>query len=439
MVLRDCHLFVVHFKLLMKKSKIGQYYENFQNQRVYINKGENKVTLKMYHTFLGRQYELKWWICISWASGKPIVYRSLPYSSTILNISYSSLKEELSMMLDGVSGKDIKVKKEKLLKKFIKLCNNFFQECKDIDSINAKILKIWFPLLDYLDNNLVLLFIPALSQQQPIFRKGLKESNIRIAVKKWFGKAPKGLVRRVATLLKPEKNKTILNRNISKLILAISCHKWKIDYIYQLLDMDIKWDASFDIKQTRTLLNAYSPKRWLIVFQNDIRSGKLNLRYEIYDTIYMYANATLEERKALPARPSSFEEIHDAIADYLEKTRILRLQDKTLPENLSYLDEAKVYSSKDSCLKIRIPKVGKDLISWGKQLNNCLISYVERVLKKECFIVGIVDENNSIKYALNICNKSVVEFSGINNSIPLEEDEKAVRKFLLKHNFRLYF
>lgn len=110
----------------MKKSRIGQYYENFQNQRVYINKGENKVTLKMYHTFLGRQCELKWWICISWASGKPIVYRSFPYSSMILNISYRSLKEELSMMLNGVSGKDIKVKKRSCSKNLSNFVMIFF-------------------------------------------------------------------------------------------------------------------------------------------------------------------------------------------------------------------------------------------------------------------------------------------------------------------------
>lgn len=424
----------------MKKSKIGQYYENFKNQRVYIQKGENKVTLKIYHVFMGKQQELKSWICISWISGKPIVYRSFN-GSAILNVSYRSLKEEFSILLDGLLGRKAEAKKEKLLKKFVGFCSEFFGNCKDIESINAKIIKFWFPLLDHLDDNLVLLFIPALSQQQPIFRKGLREKNIKIAIRKWFGKSPKGLVCRVAKLLEPAKNQAILNRSISRLVLAISCHKWKIDYIYRLLDMDINWDASFDIEQTRILLNAYSAKRWLKVFQNDIYHWKPSLRYEIYDTIYMYANGTLEERKALPDRPDSFEEIHDVLVEHAERIRIMQLQDKALPKNLSYLDGAKIYSSKDSYLKIKIPRVALDLISWGKQLNNCLISYVERVVNKECFIIGIIDKNNSIKYALNVCNKSVVEFSGIDNSMPLEEDAKAVREFFSKHNldFRLYF
>ena len=396
----------------MHKSRIGQYYENFKFGRVFIAKGDKCVTIKGYKTWEGKHYQLDSWISLSIKSGKPIIYQFIPKSG-IKNITYRrKLAEELNHLAKfAFSSKKDKLKINRLKKKFVTFCHQLLGTSQELESIHAKCLRAWMPILNHYENDHLWQLLPIL--KQALIRQGFKQDSFKEATEVWFGRSPKGLLRRIAKILEQKK--------VSQLILGLSCREWNLDNLYALLDLDIKWDIDLDIRKAGFFLGAYSEKRWLKLLQ-PYRGSSL-CTYELYDAIEMF-DELRQMNYSLPHRPRSINEIHYALVKELSRRKALELKEVKLHQKLSSLDGIEVGG-----FRLVIPKTGNDLINWGQQLNNCLISYVKQVFNGEYSVIGVL-EKDKIRYALGIRARYIEQFYGINNSLPVLEHDRLIREIL---------
>lgn len=286
----------------MQKSKIGHYYENFKYARVFLIEDEDLVSLKVYKAWKGRHYGSASWICLSYKSQKPIIYK----------------------------------------------------------------------------------FIPGLRIQNTTYKK------------------------------------------LSQLFLGLSCRDWNLDHLYALMDLQIKWDIDLNIEKARLLLGAYSETRWLKLLEESLSTkafSKSRSLYELNDAIEMFEELRIFNYQ-LPTKPRSISDLHGALINELEKKRGQELKDVVLPQRFSSLEGLKV-----GRFRLVNPKIGNDLISWGRQLNNCLISYVKKVFNEEYSVIGVL-EKNQIKYALGIRDRHIEQFYGVSNSLPAAEHDRLIREIL---------
>ena len=404
-----------------KESSTGNSYINFQSGRVFIKKDENYVTLKAYRTWQGRHYKPCHWICLSIKSQKPIIYRFVPRQG-IQNITYqTTLLKEIDYLLDRVSSDKDRERRNIIKQNFFAFCYQLLGERCNRKTLNANILRAWMPLLNHYNDEDVLKLIPVL--KHPLVREGFKQGYLKDCINLWFGHSPKGLTRRIANMLE--------QKNFAQLPLALSCRGWNLDHLYSLLDSEFFWDSSIDIKKASLLLTAYPEKKWLGLLKTfNLSSSKNKLKskiYELEDTIQMFVDSRNSDY-SLPLRPKSIREIHNDLVKESRRQKNLELNNRVLPQKLSDLDNIKAGE-----MKIVTPKIGEDLIVWGKELNNCLMSYIERVIHTKYSVIGILKEDK-IKYALGIFDREIQQFSGINNSSPLAQDEKMIRETLLKYN-----
>lgn len=98
-------------------------------------------------------------------------------------------------------------------------------------------------------------------------------------------------------------------------------------------------------------------------------------------------------------------------------------------QNLLHLNKTKI---KDYV--IRIPQKSDELIEAGRELDNCLSSYVSQVQNGACLILLIQNKNKENKYAVEIKNDNkefyVNQYYGHKNSMPEKEDFIMFRDFI---------
>ena len=80
-------------------------------------------------------------------------------------------------------------------------------------------------------------------------------------------------------------------------------------------------------------------------------------------------------------------------------------------------------------LKIVMPKTNYDLREWTNLMQNCIHSYADRVLKKQCIVFAVVEaESGKMLYNSEIVNGRVNQFSSRGNGYP----NKSHRQMILK-------
>ncbi len=395
----------------MKISSLGHYYQNFRYGRVFVVRGENCVTLKSYKTWKGKHYELCAWVCISIKSRKPIIYASFR-GGCPKNVTYQApLMAHIDCVLCYVlSGKN-KNKEASIKTKFLTLCGNLLGENQNITGLNARCIKPWLPLLGNFSDYFVFKIIPLLKYS--MVRQGFKQESFKHCIKFWFGSSPKGLIKRI--------DKIFQQQNFPQLLLALSCRGWNLDHLYSLLDLNVYWDTDIDIRKASLLMSTYTEKTWLRL----LKTHKASTQHEMFDAIEMFYE--LEDYKILPLRPKSITQIHDRLADETGLQKLNCLRGLPLSQEFPILDGIEV-----GRLKLVVPKVSDDLIFWGQQLKNCLIFYINKVIDLDYAVIGVFLKNE-IKYAVGIFNGHIEQFYGVCNTLPLPEDEKIIRKTLIRY------
>lgn len=100
--------------------------------------------------------------------------------------------------------------------------------------------------------------------------------------------------------------------------------------------------------------------------------------------------------------------------------------------NITYEYSDAEYSLEVEIADMRLSLV-KDTLSlheWGKILHNCLFGYKEKILKKQCLIVGVF-RNDVLTYALELNGKSILQAHGkYNSEIPSKDFELIQKAFI---------
>lgn len=406
----------------MQSSQNGAYYENFRNGRIFFNQSKNSLTLKAYKTRKGNHRTVDSWICLSCKNTKPIIY-SWKYSSGIRNHTYRRLTNLVDSLLDRVStrGKKDKVRRNRVRRKLLTLSKPLFGSINTIDSLNTQILRAWLPFLEHYEDDQILEMLSIL--YDPVVRMGFKKDCFKEAISLWFGSTPKGLIKRIGNLLE--------QKHYSTFLLVMCCRTWDINHIYTLIDSAFSSGSNIlldgiEISKANTLIKAYSEKRWLTLFEEHFSASTNNIfdnYYCLHDTIAMY-NDLGQLNIRLPKRPRSINTLHTFLIDEMRRRRAHELEQVGIPQTYSTLDGLLVGE-----LCLLLPKTGKDLITWGDLLQNCLISRVQPATLGLSSIIGIF-QGEQIKYALEIRDGHIQEFLGISNTLPLQEHDQLVREAL---------
>ena len=89
-------------------------------------------------------------------------------------------------------------------------------------------------------------------------------------------------------------------------------------------------------------------------------------------------------------------------------------------------------------LTFKLPKSIKELMEWSYKLNNCMISYSDKVIKNKTYIYGVF-ESNELKYAIETNGREILQASGIYNSEICQHDMNIIKQWFNKFkNFGQY-
>ncbi|MBD2309827.1 PcfJ domain-containing protein [Chroococcidiopsis sp. FACHB-1243] len=379
---------------------------------LFLDRAENKVTLRLRQKVKG-EFRTTKWLCFSLRTGKLRVYiwskrygvRDATYSDTECLI-YKLAK---AARVAGSDSRNLSIALAKqavaeLLQ--IEKCPNLYE------TTIAKVL----PFLQQYDS------IPPIPA---ILRLGLKRENLKDAVKIWFGRDSKQLLKLAARLLEAQVEygrKCLWAVHTNWLALAVAfAQQWQLDYIHTLLELK---PVEIDPKQVHHLLQQYSPQRVLKLLESV--AEEYNASY-LLDAANMYWQMSKElPHYKLPSRPRSLCQLHDWIQRDYNRFRSEREEKRRLPiKMLGKLDGMAVNG-----LVFVVPRTARMLIEWGNALNICIGSYADKAIKRHCYLLGVMAEAE-LKYAIEIDRQGrIVQFSGRRNSPPAAQDRAAVEAFL---------
>jgi hypothetical protein len=118
--------------------------------------------------------------------------------------------------------------------------------------------------------------------------------------------------------------------------------------------------------------------------------------------------------------------LHDEL---IRINAIAKIQQST---NITYEYSDAEYSLEIAIADMKLSLV-KDTLSlheWGEILQNCLFGYEERIIKKQCLIIGVF-RNDVLTYALELNGKSILQAHGkYNTEIPSKDFELIQKRFI---------
>lgn len=137
---------------------------------------------------------------------------------------------------------------------------------------------------------------------------------------------------------------------------------------------------------------------------------------EVVDCNNMIKDADLRAiTYELPPKPRSFIEVHDVISFVTLKKRKVN---QKLKQDIEFLDGKLLLD-----YKIEVPKESFDLIATSGELNHCVHSYDEAIIKKQAQVLNLVKDNRriyTIELRPSVSGHEVVQFKGRNNNAIME-------------------
>lgn len=159
---------------------------------------------------------------------------------------------------------------------------------------------------------------------------------------------------------------------------------------------------------------------------NLLESNKnANILYEVGD-MYFNLKSKVNLNIQEVGLTSSMIEIHA----YLQKEyKKLKDPEFGLKVEENYPDFWKFDGEVIGGLKIVMPKTNYDLREWTNLMQNCIHSYADRVLRKQCVVFAVVEaESGKMLYNVEIVNGRVNQFNGRGNGSANTSHKKMVLK-----------
>lgn len=136
-------------------------------------------------------------------------------------------------------------------------------------------------------------------------------------------------------------------------------------------------------KFMRTMCHNWGERKTLLFFKNS------NYYFELRDTANMYFELSRDKKKQLWASRIQIKDIHDTIIHMLDFEK---------HENLPVQQTDQHKRLEDTCEGLTFVPVGTthEMIAIGHELNNCVGTYVKKVKREECAIVGVYKNNKPV-------------------------------------------
>jgi hypothetical protein len=206
----------------------------------------------------------------------------------------------------------------------------------------------------------------------------------------------------------------------------------------------------FDIWATKSILKEIGYQKCLKLF-NDEDAYKYEYGI-INDTSYMYFQYKNPDKCPpeavklgiapikIPDRFKDFNDLHDRISENYTKIREIeknREIDYSKLEKHGHLVEIDGVRYGDYIIKV--PKSGSHLVRFGKQLENCMASYLERIEQDRCFLFVLwCKKENKAMYGVEIRKQPgpllgdihIVQYSGHKNQGVSTEEKDKLERFL---------
>lgn len=171
------------------------------------------------------------------------------------------------------------------------------------------------------------------------------------------------------------------------------------------------------------LLNIHQKKRFYLSTEKDLDS------YILRDTFSLLEKITLPvvEEKIEELDLTNWRSLHDSASKMFSR---IKHAPKPVPqEEMVKLDgcELKV---EEKTYTIKSPKMTNELIEWGHQLDNCIATYANQVLRGDTTVFAVYDEQSRLKANLEIRNGYLVQFVERFNSPVKAPMEKALLQLM---------
>jgi len=105
---------------------------------------------------------------------------------------------------------------------------------------------------------------------------------------------------------------------------------------------------------------------------------------------------------------TTWKTIHDSVRTI---DRDIKMKPQPVPQDgfVAELD-GKTYQHEENTYVVRSPKINKELISWGDELNNCIASYSDRVVTKATAVFAVYNHEEKLYANFEVCNGRLVQF-----------------------------
>ena len=182
-----------------------------------------------------------------------------------------------------------------------------------------------------------------------------------------------------------------LIHTVNMLFLTLDYKKGFIDWISSERDLtEFNWNLARIrteedplVKFMRTMCHNWGERKVLLFFKN--------LRYysDLRDTARMYFELSRDKKKKLWSSRVQIKDLHDTI---------MRMLDFEKHEDLLVQQTDQHKRLEDTCDGLTFVPVGTthEMIALGHDLNNCVGTYIKRVKRAECAIVGVYKNNKPV-------------------------------------------
>jgi hypothetical protein len=239
--------------------------------------------------------------------------------------------------------------------------------------------------------------------------RGLEYKQI---IHKYFGVSTEKMLRSVWEILIEKSNahnKDKINESVLRLIGAF-CKNAGVDYTYQLMeklksitDGELYCQHYVNDRTISPIFKSVGPKKLVNLLTKDLYetstfladiAGMLN-QYDTQDKIPEPLRHEYPDGLVIKDNFSSLREFHDKV---VVKYNLLKIEENKRPIDYDpiYL---KLNDEKDNQFSLFVPQNTSDLIRWGVELNICIGSYCKKAVDGDTLLLGVL-KNDKIAYCL---------------------------------------
>lgn len=140
----------------------------------------------------------------------------------------------------------------------------------------------------------------------------------------------------------------------------------------------------------------------------------------VKDSVSLLRQMKREWIRDMPKPDCNPEEIHNSLSNYYNLMRM----GEFAKAKFEYDEKTKEACKQIKEYSVKLPSNGKELYEWANELNNCLASYIDSVMRQKTTIYGFF-EGDKLKFAVEIREQKLIQAKAKNNR-DIDDGQKRV-------------